>query len=258
MSKLEKALIAMRALEARTDGIRPPVGPVAMTLSVVLFLAVLLSIPVDNLKGMLWMALWLVVGAPWLGVSFTSLLLKSLVVLPLVALIGIFNPIIDRQVVISICGVGISHGWITFAGIALRGLLCVQAAMLLIESSGFRGVCSALSRLGVPKFLVNQLLMVYRYIRVLLEEALSMRRARESRGYGEKRMPLRMWGPFIGQLFLRSVSRAERIHRAMLCRGFNGEIPNMYFEQQGWTGSDTGWMLVSVAVFAVIRIWGCL
>lgn len=258
MSKLEKALIAMRALEARTDGIKPPIGPVAMTVSVVLFLGVLLSIPIDNLKGILWMAVWLVVGAPWLGISFTSLLLKSLVVLPLIALIGIFNPVVDRQVAIYIYGIGISHGWITFIGIALRGMLCVQAAMLLIESSGFRGVCQALSRLGMPKFLVNQLLMVYRYIRVLLEEALSMRRARESRGFGVKRMPLRMWGPFVGQLFLRSVTRAEHIHRAMLCRGYNGEIPNMYFSRQKWTLTDSLWLVTSVAVFTVIRIWGCI
>jgi cobalt/nickel transport system permease protein len=35
---------------------------------------------------------------------------------------------------------------------------------------------------------------------------------------------VRVIGPLLGQLLLRTLDRAQRIHRAMLCRGFDGEI----------------------------------
>jgi cobalt/nickel transport system permease protein len=35
---------------------------------------------------------------------------------------------------------------------------------------------------------------------------------------------IRILGSFIGQLLLRSLNRAERIHNAMISRGFDGDI----------------------------------
>lgn len=256
MSKLEKALTALKAMETRGETVPAPIGGVPLTITVVFFLAILLSIPVTDLKPMLLMALWLAIGAPWLGVSFTSLVARSLVVLPFIALIGIFNPLINTRTAFWIYDIPVSYGWLSFAGIILRGILCVQAALMLIESLGFRALCLSLGRLGMPKFLTNLLLMVYRYIKVLLEEAITMNRARQSRGYGRRKLPIRMWAPFVGQLFLRSINRAEKIHRAMLSRGFNGEIPSMFFQQEKWKVSDTIWTAISATFFVAVRIWG--
>ena len=64
---------------------------------------------------------------------------------------------------------------------------------------------------------------MYRYIFVLFDEALRMIRAHSLRSF--RAYPnIRILGSLIGQLLLRSLNRAERIHNAMIARGFDGEI----------------------------------
>ena len=64
----------------------------------------------------------------------------------------------------------VSRGWVSFVSIILRGLLSVQALLLLVYVAGFNRMCEALRRPGMPRVLVTQLLMVYRYLTVLLQE----------------------------------------------------------------------------------------
>ena len=100
--------------------------------------------------------------------------------------IGIFNPILDREVLITPLGIPITGGWISFFSIILKFVLTVSTALLLIALTSFPGICEALARLKVPRIFVVQLLFLYRYIFVLLEEALKMLRAREARSFGKK------------------------------------------------------------------------
>ncbi len=252
MSKLEKAILTLRQLESRGEEMHPVIGGVPLLLSVFLFLIVILLFPVTALSKILWMGVWLVMGSAWLGISYLSLLKKALPVIPFIALIGIFNPLIDRQPALYLFSIPISYGWLSFIGILVRGIFCVQAVLILILSTGFRNVCICLGRIGVPSFLTNQLLMVYRYLTVLLEEALIMRRARESRGYGRAKMPLGEWGPFIGQLFLRSLTRSQNIHKAMLSRGYNGKIPVFSHGNLKWNMQDIIWLIITIGYFVAV------
>ena len=87
---------------------------------------------------------------------------KALLVLPFAVLIGVFNPVIDRTIMARIGMIGISGGWISFLSILVRCALTVTAAMLLIALTGFDAVCEALTKLGVPRPFVVQLLFFYR------------------------------------------------------------------------------------------------
>ena len=84
-------------------------------------------------------------------------------------------------------------------------------------------------------------------------EALTMRRAREARGYGGNGLPLKSWGEFAGQLFIRTVGRAERINRAMLARGFNGSMPSWRGNEQSWRLSDTLMLIICCSAFVLLR-----
>ncbi|MDE5796771.1 MAG: energy-coupling factor transporter transmembrane protein EcfT, partial [Muribaculaceae bacterium] len=108
----------------------------------------------------------------------------------------------------------------------------------------------------VPSVLTTQLMMVYRYMTVLLQESLDMTRARQARGYRGSNMSLTMWGTYCGQLFLRTVARSERIHRAMLARGFDGSIPVLK-EGRIWKGKDTVAVILSIGVLVLFK-WGPL
>jgi cobalt/nickel transport system permease protein len=74
-----------------------------------------------------------------------------------------------------------------------------------------------------PAFAV-QLLFLYRYIFVLTEEGGRASRARALRSCGNKGLGMRTYGSLLGHLLLRTWLRAERIHMAMLARGFTGEF----------------------------------
>jgi cobalt/nickel transport system permease protein len=52
-------------------------------------------------------------------------------------MIGIFNPLIDRDILISLEGIDISGGWVSFVSILIRFVLTVGAALTLIAVTGY-------------------------------------------------------------------------------------------------------------------------
>lgn len=225
----------------------------AVLIVTILYIAVLLTMPIDNLSGLIWFGIYPMIGAALAGIQFGRIFTKSLLVLPLIVVIGIFNPWFDRGAGMRVGALEISHGWLTFLSITVRGLYAVQALLLLTQSCGFIGMCRAMRRLYVPSYLTTQLEMVYRYCGVLMQEAQDMRRARECRGYGRKSMDLKTWSPMIGQLFLRSVDRAQRIHQAMLLRGFNGTMPDYCLNPRRWTLADTVYLSAWTIAILLLR-----
>lgn len=152
------------------------------------------------------------------------LLRKLVIASPFAIMVGIFNPLLDQAPHLLVAGMPVSGGWISFTAILVRFSLSVMAALVLIATTGFAQVCMALTQLGTPKIFATQLLFLYRYIFVLTEEGLRMSRARNLRSFGQRGTGLKIYGFMLGQLLLRTMERAGRIHRAMLCRGFDGEI----------------------------------
>lgn len=149
---------------------------------------------------------------------------KVVVVLPFALMVGMFNPLFDQAVLIRLGPLGISGGWISFASILVRATLTVGAALILVGITGFPAICQALDQLGMPRIFTVQLLFLYRYLFVLTEEGGRTARAREFRAFGKKGLGLRSYGSLLSHLLLRTWLRAERIHLAMLARGFTGEF----------------------------------
>lgn len=246
---LQSALITLNSLQSRRSGIA--VDCRFQITVALLYLVAVLSVPLSDPGKLVWLAVYPIIMAEACGVGYARILRKSLWVLPLVLLIGIFNPLLDHRPAWQIGSVTVSMGWVTFVSICLRGLLAMQAVLVLIYSVGFYSICVALGRMGLPAILTTQLLMVYRYISVLIQEAMSMRRARAARGYGRKSYPLRQWATMIGQLLLRSVARSQRVHQAMLARGFTGVMPAILSQTSRL--ADWGYLLGWAAAIAALR-----
>lgn len=222
MSRLEKALLTINDLGR---GRNVAVSALAMLVVTVLYLLAVLSVPLHSPQILIWLAIYPVIQSEASGIGFASIFKKSLWLLPLFLFIGIFNPIFDTTPAFTFNNITISQGWVSCISIIIRGLLAVQAAFILAYSVGFYDVCHSLRHLGCPKILVVQLMFTYRYLGVVVEEAITMSRARKARGFGRKNYPLGMWGRMVGQLLIRSYDRAGNIHKAMLARGFRGTIP---------------------------------
>lgn len=219
----------------------------AMLILTLSYLVLVLSVPVSQPQKLIWMAAYPIIGSELSGIGFCKIFGRSLWILPIVFLIGILNPILDKTPAFKIGNLDVSTGWVSFIAIILRGLLSFQAILLLIETTGFNDIFRTMRYIGLPKILCTQLMLTYRYIAVLLEEVIIMKRARMARGYGKDSYPIKMWGQFIGQLLIRCVQRATAIHRAMIARGFNGTLP---------TGSKLEWNLASVIrlIIAIVII----
>ncbi|OPZ59798.1 MAG: Nickel transport protein NikQ [Deltaproteobacteria bacterium ADurb.Bin510] len=179
-----------------------------------------------------------------------KILKPVLVALPFAVLIGVFNPLYDQRVLLNLGGFSLTGGWVSFAMIVFKCLLVVSAALILVATTGFDQICQALLKLGLPKVFVVQLLLLYRYIFVLIDEASRLQRGFQLRAVGQ-RLTLRVMGSLLGQLLLRSISRAQRIHLAMLCRGFDGEMP--VNERLSFGLRDAAFVLLWSAFFVLAR-----
>jgi cobalt/nickel transport system permease protein len=152
---------------------------------------------------------------------------KVLIVSPFAVCVGIFNPLLDTRTVAVVAGLPVSAGMLSFASILVKFALTVSATLLLIATTSFPGVCHALRRLGCPPLFVSQLLFLYRYLFVLAEEAMRIVRARDLRSFGGRGAGASVFVRLAGILLIRTLDRAERIYRAMLSRGFAGDIPTL-------------------------------
>jgi cobalt/nickel transport system permease protein len=150
---------------------------------------------------------------------------KLVFLLPIAVFMGAFNPFFDRQTLLFLGPVPVSGGVVSFVSILLRFTLTVTAALVLIAVTGFNALCTALERFHVPRAFSMQLMMLYRYLFVLTSEGARMSRARELRAVGGQGLGIRVYGSLLGHLLLRTWHRAQRIHMAMLSRGFTGEFP---------------------------------
>ncbi len=124
-----------------------------------------------------------------------------------------------------------TFGFLTFtrpgillcAAISLKSVAVLLIFMALIATMTVATLGQALHRLYIPDKLIFLLLMTYRYIAVIEEEYTRLLRAAKFRGFrpGTNLHSYRTYAYLAGMLFVRASCRAERVHQAMLCRGFN-------------------------------------
>jgi cobalt/nickel transport system permease protein len=112
--------------------------------------------------------------------------------------------------------------------ILAKDSLALVATLLLVQVTPFRTLLIALRRLGAPLTLVATLQFMYRYLFVLAEELERMLQARRARTFrASGRLDWGLLTGLIGVLFLRSYERGERVHSAMLARGWDGTVRSL-------------------------------
>ncbi len=115
--------------------------------------------------------------------------------------------------------------WTVLLTIIAKNSLAFLAMVTLASVTPFHKLLQALRLLRVPLVLVTTLQFMYRYLHVLTDELDRMVKARRARTF--RRSVGVDWGLFtglIGILFLRAFERGERVHAAMVARGWDGMI----------------------------------
>ena len=178
---------------------------------------------------------------------------KIFVAAPFAVVIGMVNPLLDRHPVGAIGSVVLTGGWVSFASILFRFFLTVGAALVLVACTGMHRLGAGLEQLGVPRVFVMQLLFLYRYLFVVFDEAVRIMRGVVLRANGMGSLRLRVYGSLVGQLLLRSMDRADRVYRAMVARGYDGEVRLLLRPQLRW--QDAVFVVASLAYLVTARLW---
>jgi cobalt/nickel transport system permease protein len=115
--------------------------------------------------------------------------------------------------------------WLAF-GILAKATLAVLATGVLAWTTPAPEILRGAERLRVPRTLIAIAGFALRYLQVLLDELRRMRLARVQRGDD----PRWLWqargsGQTVGALVVRTFERGERVHVAMLARGYDGRMP---------------------------------
>jgi len=157
------------------------------------------------------------------GVPVAYLARRMVIETP-VLVFALVLPLVATGPQVEVAGLSLSEpGLVAAAGLVTRATLGVLASLLLAATTDPRDLLAGLERLGVPVQLVQIMGFMVRYLDVVTDELGRMRTARESRGF-TARNP-RHWpvlGRSVGALFIRSFERGERVHLAMIARGYDG------------------------------------
>jgi len=197
----------------------------------------------------------------WFGRIPTWFALRRVLILsPFILFLCLLSPWYDRvphAVTIGPWRFVTTGGWLTAADIAVKFTLGVLSLTALMSTTPFAQLLEGMRKLGVPRMLVTQLGFLYRYLFVLIDEGLRLKRGRDFRGaaLAPAGRRLRAVGGMIGHLFVHTLDRSERIYTAMCARGYRGE----------WHGLNTlrfrardAALLAGVAAYLFLCRWGGL
>jgi cobalt/nickel transport system permease protein len=135
-------------------------------------------------------------------------------------------------------------------GSRIIGAVSVVAVMGF--STPFTEIMAALSWMRVPRGFIEILMFAYRYIFVLLEEAIVIYNAQKNRlGYSNMRLGLSSFGQLTGSLILKAFDHSHNITISMIQRGYDGNI--LMLKQKPFKISE---IIVSILIITLIGfIW---
>lgn len=208
----------IHALDARAKAIA----------SAALILSVVLSPPLRLVEAVLLAGLLASVTL-LARLPLKRLLARSAAVLPFAGLIALLAPLGADGGSYNVAGLvsawsggGLNVTW----GILSKAWASAYCVALLAATTPQSELLAAMRRLGVPSVFVMLLSFIARYVSVLAEQLRALRVAMASRAPHLRGLALlRSLGSIAGNLVVRSYERGERIHAAMVSRGYDGTLP---------------------------------
>lgn len=190
------------------------------------FVLVVVATPRDWFPafGLYLLLLGIVVGVSRVPPAY--LLKRMLVEVPFVVF-ALLLPFVAHGPRTEVLGITVSEpGLLAAWGLLAKATLGVLASLTLAATTEPQHLLAGLERLRLPSLLVQIMGFMVRYLDVVTTEMQRMRIARESRGFSAR--DPRQWPVLArsaGALFIRSYERGERVHLAMLSRGYTGKLP---------------------------------
>lgn len=161
-------------------------------------------------------------------------------------------PFIAAGDTVEVLGVAVSREGLWGAwNVIAKASLGAAVSILLAATTEISEMLRALTILRVPPALTAIAMFMVRYLVIVSNEVARVRIAMVSRGYD----PRWLWqakpiASSAGSLFVRTYERGERVHAAMLSRGFTGAMPELGRRR----ASVRDWSRVASAVVIVASV----
>ena len=253
MNKISKAYNDVRHIEEYGDinSFVHHLNPLLKIIVTLLFIIFVLSTPTLDLIELLSYLIIIGIISVCSHIKISSILKRSLIGLPLSLCLGLSNLFLLSDS-INYFGFNVRLGLISFIAIMLKTLLCLSITFLLIATTKFDVIASELVHIKVPAIFVLQLIMTYRYIFVLIDEAGTMSRAYGLRHPTSKAIDFKDMGSFVGSLLIRSFKQSNDIYDAMKCRGFN--IKTTYTRYVKFESENYFLLMMILAFMIIIKV----
>ena len=229
-------------------------------MTVLVFIAVSVSTPITRWPAFVAFFLLILVAALASKIPLLLLFKRALIEIPFI-FFAILMPFFGTGEKFEIAGIELyREGLLAGTSIVVKGTLGVLAAVILSTTTTAREILRGLERLKLPAVMVQIASFMLRYVNVISDEMERMKVARESRGFvatGIKHW--KVLATSAAALFIRSYERGERVHLAMLSRGFDGNLPsldnNKATQRQWATALSLPGLAVSLSLFFLVIGW---
>ncbi len=228
------------------SNLNSPIHRADPRLKILIALFFVLSILLTSSGNLLEFAFYGVIIASLVIVSRVPplfILKRSLMIIPFIVLISLFL-LFDRT------GLSAEYsGGFLFRGIVIKSYLAILVLTLLSSTTPFPSILQGLQRLKISKVFILLLSFMYRYIYILVDEAMRLTRGKRSREFGAgKWRQIKSTAPLIGILFIRTYERGEMVYSAMCSRGFDGTIRTLNTIRLRMAETMVGLALITIIV----------
>jgi len=194
--------------------------------ALVLFVAAVVATPREAFWAFAFEAALLVAALAVARIPFGFVVRRLLIEVPFIVF-AFLMPFLGAGDRTSVLGISLSIAGLWGAWTILaKGTLGLVASVLMAATTEIPDILDGLEHLRVPRLVIAIAGFMVRYLDVIAGELRRMRVAMAARGYDPT------WvgqaGPIAasaGALFVRSYERGERVHQAMLARGYTGVMP---------------------------------
>jgi cobalt/nickel transport system permease protein len=191
-----------------------------------LFVLVVVATPREAMWALAGLAAMVLAVAAMARIPPSALVRRLALEVPFLAF-AIALPFVARGERVDVLGLELSSDGLWAAwNIFAKATIGIAASTVLISTTPIADLLRGLDRLRVPRVVTAIAGFMVRYLDVVTGELRRMRIARVSRGHNPRWLwQARAVASTAGTLFVRSFERGERIHVAMISRGYSGAMP---------------------------------
>lgn len=236
----------------KMDSVMHRVHPVCKIVVTFIYIICVLSFKPGNIVGLVPMIMYPVIFFTLSNIRFAEFISRFKYCLGLLAVVGLFNPILDRSCAFVIGTFVVTNGLVTFVTLMIKEVLALSAVFILIATTGIEKLCYGLAVMKIPGMITGLLLLTYRYIDVLINEVHNMACAYKLRAPGQRGIRMDAWGSFLGSILIRSMDRAKEVYMSMIMRGYSGDFT--YIRVDKVSAQDILFLIATSSVCVMVRM----